>query len=234
MKGQKALFSSATVEWSTPDGVYKALDDEFHFNFDPCPLGGDKDGTSSLFTSWRERAFCKPCGLNWGIEENCVQWDYGFPNLHKVPCGATSNSEVLSQEPENENRSGLLVSDLCKKTSARNNSHLSSMQLSQKEQKPLPFLSRPGPSCKNCGLPTSVQPVRAFINCPYDRIGKWLLRAKDAPLTVYLIPARTDVKWFHEIVLPYASEIRFIKGRLKFGGSKNSEPFPSMIVIFKK
>jgi len=29
-----------------------------------------------------------------------------------------------------------------------------------------------------------------------------------------------------------ASEIRFIKGRLKFGDSKNSAPFPSAIVIF--
>lgn len=46
-----------------------------------------------------------------------------------------------------------------------------------------------------------------------------------------LLPARTDTKWFHEWVLPYA-EIYFIKGRLKFGDSKNSAPFPSMIVIF--
>ncbi len=30
-----------------------------------------------------------------------------------------------------------------------------------------------------------------------------------------------------------AKEIRFIKGRLKFSGHKNSAPFPSAIVIFK-
>lgn len=47
-----------------------------------------------------------------------------------------------------------------------------------------------------------------------------------------LIPARTDTRWFHEYVYPYA-EIRFIKGRLKFGNSLNSAPFPSMIVIFR-
>ena len=103
-----------------------------------------------------------------------------------------------------------------------------------------PCASRANAKCKRFftkdddGLSRDWGTHRVFCNPPYDRIGKWLLRAKDAPLTVYLIPARTDVKWFHEIVLPYASEIRFIKGRLKFGGSKNSEPFPSMIVIFKK
>lgn len=46
-----------------------------------------------------------------------------------------------------------------------------------------------------------------------------------------LIPARTDTKAFHEFIYGKA-EIRFLKGRLKFGGSKNSAPFPSMIVVF--
>ena len=47
-----------------------------------------------------------------------------------------------------------------------------------------------------------------------------------------LLPARTDTKWFHEFILGKA-DIRFIKGRLKFGGSKNSAPFPSMIVVYR-
>ena len=55
---------------------------------------------------------------------------------------------------------------------------------------------------------------------------------KDNTVVVMLIPARTDTRWFHEYVYPYA-EIRFIKGRLKFGNSLNSAPFPSMIVIFR-
>lgn len=46
-----------------------------------------------------------------------------------------------------------------------------------------------------------------------------------------LIPARTDTRYFHEYIYGKA-EIRFIKGRLKFGGNKNSAPFPSMVVIF--
>ena len=49
-----------------------------------------------------------------------------------------------------------------------------------------------------------------------------------------LIPARTDTRWFHEYIYGRKNvEIRFIRGRLKFGGSKNSAPFPSMVVIFR-
>jgi len=50
-----------------------------------------------------------------------------------------------------------------------------------------------------------------------------------------LLPARTDVKWFHDFIYRETNrEIRFLKGRLKFGKSNNSAPFPSMIVIFQK
>ena len=47
-----------------------------------------------------------------------------------------------------------------------------------------------------------------------------------------LIPARTDTLYFHKYIYNIATEIRFIKGRLKFGDTKNSAPFPSMIVIY--
>lgn len=46
-----------------------------------------------------------------------------------------------------------------------------------------------------------------------------------------LLPARTDTKWFHDFIY-HKAEIRFIKGRLKFGNSKNAAPFPSMVVVF--
>ena len=49
---------------------------------------------------------------------------------------------------------------------------------------------------------------------------------------VLLIPARTDRISFHEYIYGKA-EIRFIKGRLKFGDGKNPAPFPSMVVVFK-
>lgn len=76
---------------------------------------------------------------------------------------------------------------------------------------------------------------RVYCNPPYGPgLEKWLNRGLEADLAVFLIPARTDTRWFHEIVLPKASEIRFIKGRLKFGDAVNSAPFPSMLVIFKR
>lgn len=77
-----------------------------------------------------------------------------------------------------------------------------------------------------------------FINPPYSNqrafIEKGLLElaAGNAELLVYLLPARTDTKLFHQLIYNKA-EIRFIKGRLKFGDAKNSAPFPSMIVIYR-
>ena len=73
-----------------------------------------------------------------------------------------------------------------------------------------------------------------WCNPPYGRqIGKWVEKAaKSFATVVMLLPARTDTKWFHDWVLPYG-DIEFLKGILKFGGSKNSAPFPSMIVVFK-
>jgi site-specific DNA-methyltransferase (adenine-specific) len=74
---------------------------------------------------------------------------------------------------------------------------------------------------------------RVFCNPPYGPgLGDWLRRGLEAECAVFLIPARTDTRWFHEVVMPHASDIRFIKGRLKFGGQKNSAPFPSMVVVF--
>lgn len=79
----------------------------------------------------------------------------------------------------------------------------------------------------------------SFINPPYGKeVRKWLekglleIQCGRCNRCVYLLPAYTDVKWFHEVVLPNSSEIRFIKGRLKFGVHNNSAPFASMLVIF--
>lgn len=131
MAFNRSVFRSQTVEWPTPKAVYDALDVEFCFNFDPCPLGGTDDGLATLFCTWAgKRVFCNP--------------PYG-----------------------------------------------------------------PG-------------------------MDKWLRRGLEAELAVFLIPARTDTRWFHELVLPKASEVRFIKGRLKFGDATNSAPFPSMLVIYRK
>ena len=79
-----------------------------------------------------------------------------------------------------------------------------------------------------------------FINPPYSNVGAFLakgvqeLEKGNATNLVFLLASRTDTKWFHTYIYARKNvEIRFIKGRLKFGESKNSAPFPSMVVIFK-
>ena len=127
---QRVLFSSASDRWATPKDLYAALDKEFKFDLDPCPLDGKEDGLAPLFCVWRgKRIFCNP--------------PYG-----------------------------------------------------------------PG-------------------------IADWIKRGVEAELAVFLVPARTDTRWFHELVLPRAAEIRFLKGRLKFGAAKSGAPFPSMLLIFR-
>lgn len=90
------------------------------------------------------------------------------------------------------------------------------------------------------GLSQSWAGERVFCNPPYGReIGDWVKKCyeetlKECQLAVLLVPARTDTKWFHNYIYKKATEIRFIKGRLKFGDAKNSAPFPSMVVIFKR
>lgn len=76
-----------------------------------------------------------------------------------------------------------------------------------------------------------------WCNPPYGKvIGDWIKKASIVMggVVVMLLPARTDTRWFHTYIYKNPNvEIRFLKGRLKFGGCKNSAPFPSMIVIFR-
>ena len=129
-KRKLVFFSSASDQWSTPKDVYEALDDEFNFDFDPCPLN-DKPEFDGL-------------AIDWG----------------------------------------------------------------------------------KC----------SFVNPPYSDLAKWCRKAYEqwqkGKTVVMLIPSRTCTKYWHEYVMK-ATEIRFIKGRLKFGEAKNPAPFPSAIIIFK-
>ncbi len=95
-----------------------------------------------------------------------------------------------------------------------------------------------------------ISPV--YVNPPYGKgIYNWARRASiesinNKILTVMLVPARTDTKWFHdwiwdeELAEPqYPLVIRFLKGRLRMFDydtntlSKHVAPFPSMLVIFQ-
>ena len=124
----KGLMSSKKQDWATPIKLYRTLDGEFNFDFDPCPLNYKTDGLT-------------------------IRW-------------YKSN----------------------------------------------------------------------FVNPPYGtEIGKWVKKSYEESLkgndVVMLIPARTDTKYWHDFVMK-ASEIRFIKGRLKFNDGKSPAPFPSCIVVF--
>lgn len=75
-----------------------------------------------------------------------------------------------------------------------------------------------------------------FMNPPYGRqIGKWVRKAylssMEGATVVCLIPARTDTQWWHDYAMK--GEVRFIRGRIKFGGHKTNAPFPSAIVVFR-
>lgn len=78
---------------------------------------------------------------------------------------------------------------------------------------------------------------RVFMNPPYRReIGAWMAKAwkssqATAELVVCLVPSRTDTAWWHEYAM--RGEVRYLPGRLRFGGASNSAPFPSAVVVFR-
>lgn len=91
------------------------------------------------------------------------------------------------------------------------------------------------------GLKQNWRGETVWCNPPYGKqIADWVKKAHNTVIgdhtvtttCVFLVPARTDVRWFHEYIYD-KSEIRFLKGRLKFNGSKTAAPFPNMIVIFR-
>ena len=76
-----------------------------------------------------------------------------------------------------------------------------------------------------------------WMNPPYGRtIGQWMKKAYESSqagaTVVCLVPSRTDTVWWHDYAMK--GHIEFIRGRLKFGSAKNSAPFPSALVVFKK
>jgi site-specific DNA-methyltransferase (adenine-specific) len=89
---------------------------------------------------------------------------------------------------------------------------------------------------KHNGLTQDWSKDRVWMNPPYGReIGAWMRKAYEeslrGALVVCLVPSRTDTAWWHDYAAKGA--VRFIRGRLQFGGHSNSAPFPSAIVVFK-
>lgn len=84
----------------------------------------------------------------------------------------------------------------------------------------------------------------AYCNPPYSQCAEFVAKAaaeaKKGCTVVMLIPSRTDTRYWHEHIWDREKhqprpgvEVRFLKGRLKFGNSQNSAPFPSVIVVFR-
>jgi len=131
MRGSAPLFSRQTGKWATPSDLYRALDAEFSFTLDPCPMDD---------------------------AERIMEHD---------------------------------------------------------------------------GLARSWTGERVFCNPPYGNgIGRWLEKAREADVAVFLLPSRTDTAWWHDHALG-ADEIRFIRGRLRFGGAVINAPFPSAVLVYR-
>lgn len=105
-----------------------------------------------------------------------------------------------------------------------------------------PCASRENAKCRQYftkqedGLMLSWEGETVFMNPPYGRIiGRWIRKAHEearrGATVVCLVPARTDTEWFHRYCV--SAEVRFLRGRLKFGSAKSSAPFPSAIIIFR-
>src|SRR5438105_2703881 len=75
-----------------------------------------------------------------------------------------------------------------------------------------------------------------YCNPPYGReIGRWMAKAAYEGMfnaVVCLVPARTDTEWFFKSVWGKASELRFVRGRLRFEDGANSATFPSVVVVY--
>jgi len=86
------------------------------------------------------------------------------------------------------------------------------------------------------GLLRSWKGETIFMNPPYSEVGKWVARAygaaqNEGALVVCLIPSRTGTRWWHDYAMK--GEVRFIRGRLRFGVAKADSPFDSAVVVFR-
>lgn len=96
------------------------------------------------------------------------------------------------------------------------------------------FTLDPCPNHGEDGLSRSWAGERVYCNPPYGRgVGRWLEKSSEAELAVYLLPSRTDTRWWHEYAMK-ADEIRFIRGRLRFNDCAVGAPFPSVVLVYRK
>ena len=90
---------------------------------------------------------------------------------------------------------------------------------------------------KDDGLKQDWGSHRVFCNPPYGKtMREWARKcyesSQQGAMVILLAHSRTDTRWFHEWVYDKA-ELRFVKGRLKFGDGIQSAPFPSLVAIYR-
>lgn len=92
------------------------------------------------------------------------------------------------------------------------------------------------------GLEQDWSGERVFMNPPYGReVYAWTRKAREesarGALVVGLVPASSDLAWWHEDIVPVQAEIRYIRGRVRFltdGPYRASGFFPSVIVVWRR
>ncbi len=90
-------------------------------------------------------------------------------------------------------------------------------------------------TAKEDGLAQDWSGHRVWLNPPYGKmVPLWMAKAATAQtLVVVLVPARTDTAWWHEWVLPRATQVAYVRGRLTFEGANSGAPFPSAIITYE-
>lgn len=98
------------------------------------------------------------------------------------------------------------------------------------------YLTREEDGLTKPWLDDSGKRLRVWCNPPYSEVERWVQRAvmhsRLGGQSLFLLPSRTDVRWFHDWVMKEASEVVFIKGRVHFIGGDHGAPFPSMLAWF--
>ena len=93
----------------------------------------------------------------------------------------------------------------------------------------------PKPAFNGLGLSW---PKTTFVNPPYSDVRPWIEKAvaeqARGKTVVMLVPARTNSKYWHELVFPNSTEIRFLQGNVKFQGHPGPGlPVPLVILVFR-
>lgn len=77
-----------------------------------------------------------------------------------------------------------------------------------------------------------------WCNPPYSDVEAWIAKglaesARGATV-VFLLPARTDTRWFHLVLAAQdRCTVIFCRGRLRFGDATGSAPFPSLVIVMR-